>query len=72
MGLLKARTPRPVDSCALGADSARIPDLTIHGTGLSLIRRKPLPHKFSPLIPAQAFLSMPPVKFRSVTDEFQR
>ena len=44
MGLFKARMPRPVDPCALGADSARIPDLTIHGTGLSPILRKPLPH----------------------------
>lgn len=43
MGLLKARTPRPVDSCALGADSARIPDLTIYGTDFLPIRQKPLP-----------------------------
>ncbi len=43
MGLFKARMPRPVDPCALGADSARIPDLTIYGTDFLPIRQKPLP-----------------------------
>jgi hypothetical protein len=72
MGLFNARTLRSVDSCALGADSARIPDLTIHGIGLSPIRRKSLP-TLTPLIPCPGvFPHMPPAKFRSVTDEFQR
>lgn len=73
MELFKARTPRPVDPCALGADSARIPDLMIYGTGFLPIRRKPLP-PLTPLIPCPGVsLTLNAArKFRSVTDEFQR